>query len=204
MRSFSLVTASTLLAFLLVSTAAAQEKPAYRVLAQDKGHAAIVNAKGEVEWEVPCKYVSHDISMLANGNILLHTAAATVIEMTPDKKVVWKYEAKPKQGYQGAVEVHSFQRLADGLTLVAESGNRRLVEVDQAGKIVHEIPLTVDKPNSHRDTRMVRKLDNGHYLVCHEGDGMVREYDKDGKVVWSYALDLDGRPRTPGHGGHGT
>ena len=33
---------------------------------------------------------------------------------------------------------------------------------------------------------------------------MVREYDPAGKVVWSYALDLDGRPRTPGHEGHGT
>jgi hypothetical protein len=33
----------------------------------------------------------------------------------------------------------------------------------------------------------------------------VREYDGTGKVVWSYALDLAGRPRAPGHGpeGHG-
>ena len=66
------------------------------------------------------------------------------------------------------------------------------------------MPLTVEKPSAHRDTRLARKLDNGHYLVCHEADGMVREYDGDGKVVWSYALDLDGRPRTPGHDGHGT
>ena len=53
---------------------------------------------------------------------------------------------------------------------------------------------------------MARKLDNGHYLVCHEGDGCVREYDSKGKVVWSYTLDLGGRPRAPGHGpeGHGT
>jgi hypothetical protein len=49
-------------------------------------------------------------------------------------------------------------------------------------------------------------LSNGHYLVCHEGDGAVREYDEQGKVVWSYVLDLAGRPRSPGHGpeGHGT
>ena len=53
---------------------------------------------------------------------------------------------------------------------------------------------------------MARKLANGHYLVCHEGDGAVREYDGDGKVVWIYKLDLAGRPRSPGHGteGHGT
>jgi hypothetical protein len=204
MRTCRLVAVTSLLGFFFAPLTAAEEKPAYRVLTQDKGHAAIVNAKGEVEWEVPCKYTSHDISMLPNGNVLLHTAAATVVEMTPEKKIVWQYVAKPKEGYKGNVEVHAFQRLEDGLTLVAESGNRRLVEVDKDGKIVREIPLTVDKPNPHRDTRMARKLDNGHYLVCHEGDGTVREYGKDGKVVWSYTLDLDGRPRTPGHGGHGT
>jgi hypothetical protein len=204
MRSCHVVATISLLGFVLVPLAAGQEQPAHRVLAQDKGRAAIVNGKGEVEWEVPCRFVSHDISMLPNGNVLLHTAVATVVEMTPDKKVVWKYEAKPKEGYKGNVEVHAFQRLEDGLTLVAESGNRRLVEVDKDAKIVREIPLTVDKPSAHRDTRMVRKLDNGHYLVCHEGDGTVREYDKDGKVVWSYTLDLAARPRTPGHGGHGT
>ena len=105
---------------------------------------------------------------------------------------------------QRAVEVHAFQRLENGLTMIAETGNRRIIEVDREGSIVREVPLTVDKPNAHRDTRMARKLPDGHYLVCHEGDGTVREYDQAGKVVWSYALDLDGRPRTPGHEGHGT
>ena len=74
------------------------------------------------------------------------------------------------------------------------------------GKIVKEVPLTVKNPDPHRDTRLARKLASGNYLVCHEGDGMVREYDGAGKVVWSHQLDLAGRPRSPGHGpeGHGT
>jgi len=71
---------------------------------------------------------------------------------------------------------------------------------------VKEVPLKVEKPDPHRDTRMARKLPTGHYLVCHEADGAVREYDGTGKVVWEYRLDLGGRPRSPGHGpeGHGT
>jgi hypothetical protein len=34
----------------------------------------------------------------------------------------------------------------------------------------------------------------------------VREYDAEGRVVWSYSLDLAGRPAAPGHGpeAHGT
>jgi hypothetical protein len=189
------------------SSLAVEEKAsAYRVLAQDKDHVAIVNAAGEVEWEVECKHNSHDIARLENGNLLLHTEPAKIVEMTPSKKVVWQYEGQPKSPYSGRVEIHAFQRLADGLTMVAESGNRRIVEVDRAGKVVKEIRLHVEHPHPHRDTRLARKLVNGHYLVCHEGDGAVREYDSAGKVVWTYALDLAGRARSPGHGpeGHGT
>jgi hypothetical protein len=144
--------------------------------------------------------------MLPNGNVLMPVSATKIVEMSPEKKVVWEYESKPTAANKGRVEVHSFQRLADDVTLIAESGNKRLVEVDRSGKIVREIPLTVDKPDAHRDTRLVRKLENGHYLVCHEGDGKVREYDDQGKVVWTFTLDLAGRPRAPGHGpeGHGT
>ena len=88
--------------------------------------------------------------------------------------------------------------------MVSESGNCRIIEVDKDDKIVKEFPLKVEHPSTHSDTRLVRVLANGHYLVSHENDGMVREYDETGKVVWSYALDLNGREETPGHDGHGT
>ncbi len=176
----------------------------HRVLTQDKGHAVILNEKGEVEWEAPCKATSHDIAQLANGNILLHTSDTTIVEMTPDKKVVWKHESKPTEGHTG-VQIHSFQRLANGNTMVSESGNARIIEVDKDDKIVKQFPLMVEHPSTHSDTRMVRQLGNGHYLVAHENDGTVREYDDAGQVVWSYKLDLNGRPASPGHGpeGHG-
>jgi outer membrane protein assembly factor BamB len=196
---------ATALVALFVPAVRAEDKPAYSVLAADKGRVAIVNPKGEVEWEVATKAEVHDLALLANGNVLFPTGPATIVEMTREKKVVWQYEARPKAGYTGRIEVHAFQRLDSGRTMVAESGNGRIVEVDADGRVVYELPLTIDKPNPHRDTRMARKLDSGHYLVCHEGDGKVREYDAKGKVVWTYALDLGGRPRAPGHGpeGHG-
>jgi len=191
---------------LSLAAAAAADPPAYRVLAQDKGHVALVGKDGKVEWEVECKYNSHDVHLLPNGNFLLHTGPATVTEMTPDKKVVWRYDAKPAGDNKGRVEVHAFQRLADGTTMVAESGNRRIVEVDKDGKIVRQVPLSVKRPDAHRDTRMVRKLPGGNYLVCQEGDGLVREYDPAGKTVWEYALGLGGKKEAPGHGpeGYGT
>ncbi len=200
-----LLLSAVAIAFPLHSIAA--DPPAYRVLAQDKGHVAIVGADGKVEWEVECKHNSHDIALLPNGNILFNSGGAAVTEMTPKKEIVWKYEAKATPANKaGRVEVHAFQRLVDGNTMIAESGNKRIVEVDKDGKIVKEIALTVSKSDPHRDTRMVRKLDTGNYLVCHEGEGCVREYDDKGKVVWEYKLDLNNRPRSGGHGpeGHGT
>lgn len=190
---------------LLLAFSARAELPAqYKLLAQDRNHVVVLNAKGDVEWEYPCKYTSHDIDLLPNGNYLLHTSDTTIVEVTPDKRVVWQHESKPTPGHK-AIQIHAFQRLANGNTMISESGNARIIEVDKDDKIVKEFPLTVDHPSSHSDTRLVRKLDNGHYLVAHENDGTVREYDENGKVVWSYKLDLAGRPESPGHGpeGHG-
>ncbi len=182
----------------------ADDTVTHRVLVADKGKVAIVNQKGEIEWQVENRYTCHDLAMLPNGNILMPVSDNKIVEMAPDKTIVWTHESKPKPPYTGKVEIHGFQRLDDGNTMIAETGNLRIIEVDKDDKIVKEVPITVDQPNSHRDTRRVRKLDNGHYLACHEGDGTVREYDETGKVVWSYKLDLAGRERTPTHQGHGT
>lgn len=192
---------------LIPSLTFAAEPVAHRVLAADRGTGklAIVGSDGKVEWEFPNKHDVHDLHVLPNGNVLTHTSNTNVVELSPKKEIVWKYEAKPKEGYKGRIEIHAFQRLADGNTMVAESGNSRIVEVNPKGEIVKTVPLTVKKSDAHRDTRMVRKLANGNYLVCHEAEGCVREYDDSGKVVWEYALDLAGRPRSNGHGpeGHG-
>ena len=178
--------------------------PDWKILAQDRGHVAIINAKGEVEWDVPLGATSHDIDLLSNGHFLIHVNDTTVQEMTPDKKVVWSHVSHPTDPKRG-VQIHAFQRLPDGNTMISESGNARIIEVDKDDKIIKEFPLTVEHPSTHSDTRLVRVLDNGHFLVAHENDGAIREYDSDGKVVWTYKLDLAGRKPSPGHGpeGHG-
>ena len=194
---------SATLAALASSSSFAQTPKGHRLIGQDKGHIALVNAAGQVEWEVPCGHNSHDISVLPNGNFLLHTAPDRIVEMTPAKQTVWEWQSKPVGDYKGRVEIHGFQRLKNGLTMIAETGNKRILEVDKTGRIIHETPITVERPDSHRDTRRVRKLDNGNYLVCHEGLGCVREYDSKGQIVWEYKLDLNNQPATDGHDGHG-
>jgi len=105
--------------------------------------------------------------------------------------------------YTGPIEVHAFERYSNGLTMIAESGNGRLIEVDRSGKIVWEMKLKIDKPNFHTDTRLVRKTPAGTYLVPHERDGAVREYNSKGEVLWEYRIELTGTP-SGSHQGHGT
>jgi outer membrane protein assembly factor BamB len=97
--------------------------------------------------------------------------------------------------------VHAFQPLSDGRVMIAESGVGRIIEVDRDGILMQEIRLRVKDPHPHRDTRLARKLRSGNYLVCHEGDGAIREYDgKTGKVVWEYEVPLFDRERAERHG----
>jgi outer membrane protein assembly factor BamB len=165
---------------------------------------ALLAADGKVEWEYKIGDL-HDLHYLPTGNILFQTNFRQLIEIDPKtNKVVWQYDSGKANGNAGkGVEVHAFQRLADGVTMIAESGPARIIEVDRAGAIVRQIKLQVAKPHPHRDTRLVRKLDSGNYLVCHEGEGAVREYDGAGKVVWEYAVPMFGRKAKDGHGPEG-
>jgi outer membrane protein assembly factor BamB len=166
-----------------------------------KQRIAIIGENGSTDWEHPIGPL-HDLSVLANGNVLLQYSWTHVVELERDSmKIVWQYDAKRSPGNEDRqIEIHAFQRLADGNTMIVESGRGRIIEVDPQGKIVKEIKLHIDHPHPHRDTRLARKLDNGRYLVCHEGDGVVREYDASGKVVWDFEVPLFGKEPRPGHG----
>ncbi len=194
----------TLVFFNLAMTTALQAaEPKHRMLTADasKKIIALLDESGKVEWQYKTNDL-HDLHLLDNGNILFQTNWTEIVEVDPRSgQTVWQYNSAKQGGNEGKkVEVHAFQRLPNGLTMIAESGPSRIIEVDSAGKIVTTIPLKVSQPHPHRDTRMVRKLSSGNYLVCHEGDGAVREYDNAGKVVWQYDVPLFGKQPRGGHG----
>jgi pimeloyl-ACP methyl ester carboxylesterase len=128
----------------------------------------------------------HDIQLLDNGNLLFHENWTTLIEMTLDKKVIWTYDSGTMNGNRGKrVEVHAFQRLPRGLTMIVESAIGRIIEVDREGRIHAEVKL---KPGGRQNTRMARKLATGNYLVCAEDPGVVTEYNPKGEVVWEHPI----------------
>ncbi len=185
--------------------AAAAEPIRHRILAADasKRRIALIGEDGRTQWEHPIGNL-HDLHLLPNGHVLFQTSWTRLVEVDPragDKPVVWSYDAAQANGNAGRrVEVHAFQRLADGVTMIVESGPARILEVDREGRVLKKVALKVNHPNAHSDTRLARKLDNGHYLVSHEADGAIREYDPDGKVVWEYDVPLFGQARKGGHG----
>ncbi len=158
--------------------------------------------EGAVEWQMPWRGI-HDIHFLSNGNILTVQNFKKVVEIDPiAKKVVWEYDAAANNGNAGKpIEIHAIQPLDGGRVMIAESGPARIIEVDRDGKLVREVKLKVDHPAVHRDTRLARKIANGNYLVCHEGDGVVREYEgASGNVVWEFPVPLFDQERKDGHG----
>jgi len=161
---------------------------------------AIIDSSGKMEWEYKIDDL-HDLQLLPSGNVLFQTSMTHLLEVDPKtNSIVWEYDAQKMNDDGERVEVHAFQRLPGGKTMIAESGRGRIIEVNKEGVITKMIRLKMDHPSMHSDTRLARKLSNGHYLVAHEADGKVREYDQKGAVVWEYEVPLFGKERKGGHG----
>ena len=180
------------LALLIACTRANAERLVLASASYGKNIVAICDADGKILWSHKTTGPKtghaghHDIQFLDNGNILFHENWTTIIEMTLDKKVVWTYDSSTMNGNNGKrVDVHAFRRLPGGLTMIAESGVGRIIEVDRDGKIHVEVKL---KPGGTQNTRMARKLDNGNYLVCAENPGVVTEYNARSEVVWEHPI----------------
>ena len=154
---------------------------------------AICDADGHVIWshatEGPREGHAghHDVQLLENGNILFHDSWTKLTEITLDKQVVWTYDSAEMNGNAGKrVDVHAFARLANGRTMITESGVGRIIEVDRDGTIAHQFSL---KPGGTQSTRLVRITPDGNYLVCSESPGVVTEYNRQGEVVWDYLIN---------------
>lgn len=166
-----------------------------------KNTIAVVDEIGNTQWTASIGPL-HDLHVLDHGNVLYQDSWTHVVEVDRTTgKTVWEYDAAQTSGNQNLkIEIHAFQRLPNGRTLVAESGRSRLIELDPNNSVVAAIPLQVSQSNAHRDTRLVRKLASGNYLVCHEADGLVREYNSQGQNVWEFRIPMFDRKPAAGHG----
>ena len=131
-----------------------------------------------------------DVWMLSNGNILF-TRMQYLAEITPEKKVVWRYDCPTN------TEVHCCQPIGLDKVLFIRNGlpPKLMVMNIKTGNVAveHALPAKslTDQKTVHPQFRRVRYTTQGTYLVPMLGlgtNGAVVEYDKNFNEVWRYPI----------------
>jgi uncharacterized protein (DUF1697 family) len=147
---------------------------------------------GKIAWsfDIPSKDKSggtqeiSDATLLSNGNVVFAFMAGAE-EVTPDKKIIWTYDA-PKN-----FQVHVAQPLDLDRVMLVQNGNpaKAMIINVKTGLTEKEIPLTAGNPKStHGQFRRARMTAAGTLLAAHMDNNKVAEYDLDGKEIWSIAI----------------
>jgi hypothetical protein len=139
--------------------------------------------EGKIVWQyaIPGREELGDCTMLSNGNIVFSRRLGAS-EVTPEKKIVWNYEAPL------GTEIHTAWPVGRDRVLIMQNGNpAKLLLIEKAsGKVVKEIVLaTRDQKSPHGQFRHIRMTKAGTFLVAHMDLGKVVEYDAEGKEMWS-------------------
>jgi hypothetical protein len=146
-------------------------------------------ARGDV-LEFPC-----DANRLPGGNTLITDAGdemsrgSKVLEVTPDKQIVWRHE-------EGLKFAHSAKRLAGGNTLIADTNNDRVFEVTPAGETVFSSDdwgggtgKLSDGSHLHYPNKAKQTVD-GNLLITDRNNDRAVLVDREGNVLWQLAGEL--------------
>lgn len=195
-RLFSSSIVLLLLLAAFVAAARSDEPVRHSFLGVGKANqVAIIGEDNQVKWKygVPAS----DGWVLPNGNVLLALYGTAefpnggILEVNPKTdEVVFSYKGQQK-------ETSTVLPMPGGHYLVTELGPEpRAVVVNRDGEIVKKTILDCQKQNFHMQTRMLRVLPNGNYLVPHLLDFAVKEYDPEsGKVLKVFPTDDRGREK---------
>jgi hypothetical protein len=176
-----------LLAPLFTLTAQAEDTKgvSHRIMVceySDKAHRLVeIDRDGKVTWEHKFPAIAVCFRMTGDGKVVFADGGSPtgIVEVDRKNKTTFDYRAKCEQ-------VLTCDVLPNGNFLVAEQGPCQAVEVNAKGEVVSTVKLITTEKAAHRQLRCLHRLANGHLLACHEAEGVVREYDADGKPVWEY------------------
>lgn len=134
-----------------------------------------------------------DVWMLSNGNILF-TRMKYIAEITPDKKVVWRYDLNQAPGMDHT-EVHTCQPIGlDKVMFVVNGLPPKLMVINiKTGKVEVEHVLPYKNPQDpsgiHGQFRRARVTAEGTYLISFLTMNQVVEYDKNFHEIWHYNIN---------------
>jgi hypothetical protein len=150
-----------------------------------KDRQAFLVKNGKVAWSYEDPKGRGEISdatRLSNGNMLLALQFAVEL-ISPEKKVLWRYDAPAGN------EIHTAVPIGHERVLFIQNGDPALVKVVNivTGKTEKEFRLPVHEPgNLHGRFRHARLTPAGTLLVAHMDMDKVSEYDSDGKELHSF------------------
>lgn len=133
------------------------------------------------------------LSALANGHLLVADARMhTVTEITPRGEQIWQYGTPRRCGRD---ENQLFapewaQRLDNGHTLISDTGNNRILEVDNTGRITWAL-VSGDALSIPRPAKVIR-LNQGNTLIEYSNRFRWLEVTPEQTVVWRYTLPVAG------------
>jgi HEAT repeat protein len=133
--------------------------------------------KGEIVWRKAVPYGTLSARRLRNGNTFIATRNR-LVEVDKAGKEVKAY-SRPVSDIMAA------DRAADGETGFVTSGSV-FVRLDRAGKQIKSFSVGPGRVYSYGST--LQLLPKGHILVVFYTNGVVIEYDADGKSVWQASL----------------
>jgi hypothetical protein len=138
---------------------------------------AVYDAEQQLVWEYPVlqPYGAH---MLPNGNILAPTGLG-VIEISPEKKVVWSFT-------RGRNEFYGADRVGD-VTVLGDCTAGEILFVGADG-VIQKSFKAIAKVAGHSNMRSLFATPQQTVLVAHIGDSTVREYDFEGALVREFAV----------------
>jgi hypothetical protein len=128
-----------------------------------------------------------DVWLLSNGHIL-YTHQNFVEEITPQKQVVWHYDAPP------GTEIHSTQPVGLDRVLFVQNGlpPKAIVVEKATGKFLveHALPAEseTDPKTVHPQFRRIRLTAQGTYLLSFLKLHRVVEYDREFNEIWRYDI----------------
>jgi hypothetical protein len=133
------------------------------------------------------------VERLPNGNTLITDGGGSfytntddsIMEISPSGELVWQYVGD-------MVFPHSAERLSDGDTLISDTTNNRVFQLNQAGDIVWTSDDwgggtgELDDGSHLHYPNDIELLDNGNLLITDRNNDRVLEVDWDGHVAWQY------------------
>jgi len=128
-----------------------------------------------------------DVWLMTNGHVL-YARQNYLEEITPQKKVVWHYDA-PK-----GTELHTCQPIGLDRVLFIKNGlPPKLIVIDKnSGAIETECALPAqslsDQKTVHPQFRRVRLTSAGTYLLSYLKLGQVVECDREFNEIWRYEI----------------